>query len=75
MQHQMLLQHPFQDNYRLLRIYAWYRALLASVLLGMFTVDVVSTVLGRIHPVLYGNTVENLHLYQFCYAGKVVAGT
>lgn len=46
--------HPLQDNYRLLRIYAWYRALLASVLLGMFTVGMVSNVLGRLHPELYG---------------------
>lgn len=48
------LPHPLQDNYRLLRIYAWYRALLASVLLGMFTVGMASNVLGRLHPELYG---------------------
>jgi two-component system sensor histidine kinase PilS (NtrC family) len=57
-----MLQHPLQDNYRLLRVYAWYRALLASLLLGMFFVGAVSSVLGRLHPGLYGYTVE---IYTF----------
>lgn len=52
------MQHPLQDNYRLLRVYAWYRALLACVLFGMFAVGVESNVLGRLHPALYGYTVQ-----------------
>ncbi|HSC74973.1 MAG TPA: ATP-binding protein [Pseudomonadales bacterium] len=64
-----LLQNPSQDNYRLLRIYAWYRALLASLLLGMFFVGAVSNVLGRLHPELYGYTVELYTLTSFVTLG------
>jgi two-component system sensor histidine kinase PilS (NtrC family) len=59
---EFLLQHPLQDNYRLLRIYAWYRALLACVLFGMFAFGMTSSVLGRLYPVLYGYTVQ---IYTF----------
>ena len=52
-----LAQHPLQDNYRLLRIYAWYRALLASVLLGMFFLDLDPNILGKTNPTLYGYTM------------------
>lgn len=46
-------QHPLQDNYRLLRVYAWYRLLLASVLLGMFYLDIKPNILGKDYPELY----------------------
>ncbi len=52
----LLAQHPLQDNYRLLRIYAWYRALLASALLGMFATGFGQQTLGNSFPQLYGST-------------------
>lgn len=51
-------QQPLQDGYRLLRIYGWYRALLASLLFGMFSLGIVSNVLGKDNPTLYGYTVS-----------------
>ena len=55
---EFFLRHPSQDNYRLLRVYAWYRVLLACVLLTLFVVDATSSVLGRSHPDLYGYTIS-----------------
>ncbi len=52
-----LAQHPLQDNYRLLRVYAWYRALLSFVLLGMFSLALTPNILGKTYPLLYGYTV------------------
>lgn len=52
-----LAQHPLQDNYRLLRVYAWYRTLLAVVLLGMFSLDMDPNILGKVYPQIYGYTV------------------
>ena len=72
LQQKELLQHPLQDNYRLLRIYSWYRALLASVLFGMFAIGMVSNVLGRLHPVLYGYTVEVYALISFVTLGRLL---
>lgn len=54
---ELLYQHPLQDNYRLLRIYAWYRALLASLLFGMFSLGMAPNVLGKVYPQVYGYTV------------------
>lgn len=48
-----IAQHPLQDNYRLLRVYAWYRLLLASMLLGMFYLDFKPNILGQDNPELY----------------------
>lgn len=52
-----LSQHPLQDNYRLLRVYAWYRVALAGLLLGMYVSGVISNMLGAIYPGLYFYTV------------------
>lgn len=62
---EFFLRHPAQDNYRLLRVYAWYRALLSCVLLALFVVDATSSVLGRSHPDLYGYTIS---IYAFISA-------
>ncbi len=62
---EFFLRHPSQDNYRLLRVYAWYRALLSCVLLALFVIDVTSSVLGRVHPDLYGYTIS---IYAFISA-------
>lgn len=59
---EFFLRHPSQDNYRLLRVYAWYRLLLVCVLLAVFFIDATADVLGRSHPVLYGYT---LAIYAF----------
>ncbi|MBK8288522.1 MAG: hypothetical protein IPK95_07715 [Cellvibrionales bacterium] len=71
-QYKELLIHPLQDNYRLLRIYAWYRALLASVLFGMFAVGMVSNVLGRLHPALYGYTVGVYTFISFMTLARIL---
>ena len=55
---EFFLRHPSKDNYRLLRVYAWYRVLLSCVLLTLFVVDATSSVLGRSHPDLYGYTIS-----------------
>lgn len=55
--HDFFLQSSTQDNYRLLRVYAWYRALLACVLLALFAIDATASVLGRAHADLYGYTI------------------
>lgn len=52
-----LAQDASRDNYNLLRIYAWYRALLAGSLLCLFALGMNSNVLGTTHPVVYGYTV------------------
>lgn len=59
-------QHPLQDNYRLLRIYAWYRAFLACVLIGMFAANPDSPqFLGKIYPPLYGYTASLYMVMNF----------
>ena len=55
---EFFLRHPAQDNYRLLRVYAWYRAVLASMLLALFVIDATASVLGRSYPNLYGYTIS-----------------
>jgi two-component system sensor histidine kinase PilS (NtrC family) len=65
-------QPPQQDNYRLLRIYAWYRALLASLLFGMFAADIVSNVLGSVNSALYGYTVEIYTLISLATLARVL---
>lgn len=50
-------QHPLQDNYVLLRVYAWYRAFLACVLLGMFYLNLNASILGKAYPQFYTYTV------------------
>ncbi len=69
---EFFLRHPSQDNYRLLRVYAWYRALLSCVLLALFVVDVTSNVLGRTHPELYGYTISIYSLISALMLGAVL---
>lgn len=52
-----IAQHPLQDNYRLLRVYAWYRAILACALILMLFKPIDINVFGRTAPLLYWLTV------------------
>lgn len=67
-----MMQHPLQDNYRLLRVYAWYRALLASVLFGMFAFGIVPSVLGKVYPQLYGYTVGAYTALNLVILGRLL---
>lgn len=53
----LIAQHPLQDNYRLLRVYAWYRLLLAAALVVMQFQSLDVNLFGRQAPALYLNTV------------------
>ncbi|MCC7515836.1 MAG: hypothetical protein IT470_00695, partial [Pseudomonadales bacterium] len=64
--------YPLQDSYRLLRIYAWYRALLASVLWGLFVVGAAANVLGRAHSTLYGYTISVYTLLSLLVLGRTL---
>lgn len=52
-----IAQHPLQDNYRLLRVYAWYRLLLALALVIVQIQVLDLNLFGRKAPDLYLNTV------------------
>lgn len=52
-----IAQHPLQDNYRLLRVYAWYRFMLAAALVFMQFQFLDVNLFGRSAPTLYLNTV------------------
>lgn len=53
----LIAQHPLQDNYRLLRVYAWYRLLLAIALIVMQFQSLDVNLFGRKAPALYLNSV------------------
>lgn len=69
---EFFLRHPAQDNYRLLRVYAWYRVVLACVLLALFVVDATASVLGRAHPDLYGYTISIYAVVSVLMLGSVL---